>query len=59
MSDEQRTDPSGNTEAFQAFVRQTGSDVKLPSKSTNTMAIAIGAIATLIIVAAIIWFVAS
>ena len=51
MADE-RVDPSGNTEAFQAFVRQPDNEPQADGKDRRW--VAIGAVAVIIVVAAIL-----
>jgi hypothetical protein len=58
MSDEQHFDPSGNTEAFQAFARRTAEADPKAGRTVNKLAVVIGAIATVIIAAAVVWYVA-
>jgi hypothetical protein len=55
MSDE-HIDPSGNTEAFQAFARRTGFTEPQKSSSVPKVAVAAGMVATVILVAAVIWY---
>jgi hypothetical protein len=56
MANEQN-DPSGNTEAFQAFVRKAATGETEAGKR-SPVGITISAIAAIIIVAAVIWYVA-
>ncbi len=55
MSDE-NIDPSGNTEAFQAFARRTGFGEPEKAAGVSKIGVTVGAIATVIIVVAVIWY---
>jgi hypothetical protein len=49
-------DPSGNTEAFQAFARRTGTAALERTSRVPQIAIVAGAAAAAVVVAALIWY---
>jgi hypothetical protein len=49
---ETRFDPSGNTEAFQAFARTTAPE--MPAAKRSSLAVIVGAAAAVIIVAVVV-----
>jgi hypothetical protein len=49
-------DPSGNTEAFQAFARRTGTAELERSSRVPQIAILVGAVAAAVVVATLIWY---
>lgn len=50
-------DPSGNTEAFEAFVRRTGGPQVEPPKSNASTGIIIGVVVAVIVIAIVVWLV--
>jgi len=58
MSDE-HIDPSGNTEAFQAFARRTGMVEQEVAGGRSKSPIIIGGVVALVVVIALIWFFAT
>jgi hypothetical protein len=51
---EPNIDPSGNTEAFQAFARRTAAETELGPEKTRKLGVIIGAVATVVIVVAVV-----
>jgi hypothetical protein len=47
-------DPSGNTEAFQAFARRTAAEAQVGPEKTKKLGVIIGGVATAIIVIAVV-----
>jgi len=47
-------DPSGNTEAFQAFAHRTAAEAGIGPEKTKKLGVIIGAVATVIIVVAVV-----
>jgi len=59
MSEPQYNDPSGNTEAFQAFVKREGDPGATASAPRSSKGLVIGIVIAVIVVIAVIWLVAA
>jgi hypothetical protein len=58
QSQDPYTDPSGNTEAFQAFVRRGGTpDEPVVAKKSSSTGMLIGVLVAVIVVAIVVWLV--
>jgi hypothetical protein len=53
------TDPSGNTEAFQAFVNRGGTPIVKPGRSRPTGLIIGAVVVVVIVVAVVVWLAVS
>jgi hypothetical protein len=53
------TDPSGNTEAFQAFVNRGGTpDLPPVTKKSSSTGLIVGIVVAVVVVAIVVWLVA-
>jgi hypothetical protein len=57
MSEPQYNDPSGNTEAFQAFVKREGDPGAAATAPRSSRGLVIGIVIAVVIVAVVVWLV--